>query len=82
MAQAVSRRPVTTEARVRSQVSPLRVVVDNVALGQVLLPALRFPSHCHFSNSAHSSLSVAFTRRTDGRTLEVFHKAMLALSET
>jgi hypothetical protein len=42
MAQAVSCRPVTTEPRVRSQVSPLRFVVDNVAQGQMLLPALMF----------------------------------------
>jgi hypothetical protein len=38
MAQAVSRRPLTTEARVRSQVQVhVRFVVDKVALGQVFL---------------------------------------------
>jgi hypothetical protein len=36
MAQAVSRRPLTTDARVRSRVSPCGIfVVDKVALGQV-----------------------------------------------
>jgi hypothetical protein len=38
MAQAVSRRPLTTAARV----SPMGFVVDKVALGQVFLRVLRF----------------------------------------
>jgi hypothetical protein len=38
--QAVSRRPLTAEARVRSHV---RFVVDKVALGQVFLRVRRFP---------------------------------------
>jgi hypothetical protein len=37
MAQAVSRRPLTAEARVQSQVS----MVDKVALGQFLLRVFR-----------------------------------------
>jgi hypothetical protein len=43
MAQAVSRRPLTVEARVLSRVS-VRVgfVVDKVSLGQVFLRVLRF----------------------------------------
>jgi hypothetical protein len=40
MAQAVSRRPVTAEARVLFQVS--RFVMDKVVLGQIFLPVLRF----------------------------------------
>jgi hypothetical protein len=41
MAQAVSRRPPTAEARVRSRVN-VGFVVDKVALGQVFLRVLRF----------------------------------------
>jgi len=41
MAEAVSRRAMAREARLRSQVSPImRIVVARVALGQVLV--LRF----------------------------------------
>jgi hypothetical protein len=36
MAQAVSRRPLPTEVRVRAQVRPYTTVVDKVALGHVL----------------------------------------------
>jgi hypothetical protein len=43
MAQAVSRRPPTAEARVRSGVSPCGgFVVDKVALGQVFPRVLQF----------------------------------------
>jgi hypothetical protein len=44
MAQAVSRRPFTAEARVRSDPGSVHVgfVVDKVALGQVFLRVLRF----------------------------------------
>jgi hypothetical protein len=42
MAQAVSRRPPTAEARVRSRVSPWGFVVDKVALGQVFPRVLPF----------------------------------------
>jgi hypothetical protein len=38
MAQAVSRRPPTAEARVQSQVSPVGFVLDKVALGQIFSP--------------------------------------------
>jgi hypothetical protein len=38
MVQAVSRRPLTAEAWVRSWVSPCRILVDKVALGQVFPP--------------------------------------------
>jgi hypothetical protein len=37
MAQAVSRRPLTAEARVRERVSQCGLVVDEVPLGQVSL---------------------------------------------
>jgi hypothetical protein len=41
LAQVVSRQPVATEARVRPRVSPVRFVVDRVALGQVFVRVLR-----------------------------------------
>jgi hypothetical protein len=49
MAQAVSRRPLTTEARgsVPSQVH-VRFVVDKVALGQVFLRVVGFPLSISF----------------------------------
>jgi len=50
MAQVVSRRPLTTEARVRARVG---FVVDKVALGQVFLRVLRF-----------SPVSISFHRRS------------------
>jgi hypothetical protein len=43
MAQAVSRRPFTGEARVRAMLIHVGFVVDRVALGQVFLRVLRFP---------------------------------------
>jgi hypothetical protein len=43
MAQAISRRPLTAEARVRSQVSPFGIWVDKVALGQVFPEYFGFP---------------------------------------
>jgi hypothetical protein len=42
IAQAVSRRILTAEARLRAQGSPRGFVVDKVAMAQVLLRALRF----------------------------------------
>jgi hypothetical protein len=42
MAQAVSRRPLTAEARVRSRFSHVGFVVDKVALGQVSPRVFRF----------------------------------------
>jgi hypothetical protein len=45
MAQAVSRRPLTAEIRVRSQAIPGHVsfMVGTVALGQFFIPVLQFP---------------------------------------
>jgi hypothetical protein len=57
MAQAVSRRPLTAAARVRTQVNPVGFVVDKVALVQVLLRVLRFspvniiPPWAHYSEN-------------------------------
>ena len=65
MAQAVNRLPLTAEARVRSQASPCKTLVDKVALGKVFLLVLRFslasiiPQMLH----THFHLHVALTRR-------------------
>jgi hypothetical protein len=58
MAQVVSCRPLTVEARFRARVNPCEFVVDKVALGQVFLRVLRFPPvnisfHRRFPNSYH-----------------------------
>lgn len=42
MAQAVNRRPVTTEAWIRSPATPCEIVVNKATLGPVFLPVLRF----------------------------------------
>jgi hypothetical protein len=42
MSQAVSRRPFTAEAQVRSRFVHMGFVVDKVALGQVFLQVLQF----------------------------------------
>jgi hypothetical protein len=50
MAQAVSRRPLTAEARVRSRVSPCETCGGQVALGQVFPPSTSVFS-CKFHSS-------------------------------
>jgi hypothetical protein len=47
MAQAVSHRPLTTEAWVRAQVNPVGFLVDKVALGQVFLRVIQFSRQYH-----------------------------------
>jgi hypothetical protein len=49
MAQAISRRPVTTQTRFRSQAGLCRIVVDTVALGRVSVWVMRV-SPCHLSS--------------------------------
>ena len=69
----------TTEVQVRSQVSTVRFVVDNVAMVQVYLRILRFcsvsiiPSMLH----THFHLHVALTGRANGRSLGTFQKEIL-----
>jgi hypothetical protein len=66
MAQAVSRRPLNAEARVRSMVCHVRFVVDKVALGQVFPRVLRFspvsfiPPVLHYSEKTKKKL-ITFT---------------------
>jgi len=69
MAQVVSRRPLTTEARLQSQVSPLRFVVGTMALGQVLLPALQFPLSASFQQQC-SLVFVCMLLLPEGQTGE------------
>jgi hypothetical protein len=65
MVQVVSRRSLTSEAQVRSQVSALRFVVGKVAPGQVFVRGLslvKIPPVLH----THLHLHLALTRRTNG----------------
>ena len=80
MTQAVSRRSLTAEARVRSQFSPCEIFVgEEVLLRHVFLRVLQFfpvyiiPPMLH----THLHLYVALTRRTNGRSLGTFQIAVL-----
>jgi hypothetical protein len=55
VAQAVSRRAVTAEIRVRSQLSPSEIFfVDKVALGQIFFSTtLIFPRQYHPTNAPY-----------------------------
>jgi hypothetical protein len=58
LAQAVTRRPLTAEARVRAHVSPCRLVVDKVTLGGFVSEFFGFLPASHHSNIApYSSAS-------------------------
>jgi hypothetical protein len=52
MPQSVSRWSFTAEVRVRAQVSPCGIVVDEVALGRFLFEFFGFPSASHHSTNA------------------------------
>jgi hypothetical protein len=76
MAEAVIRRPLTVEARVRTQVSPCAICGEQSALGQVCLkllpssPVSIIPLTLH----AHLHLHVALIRRTNGWSLGTFQQ--------
>jgi hypothetical protein len=68
MAQVVSSRPLTAEARVRARVNPCGILVDKVALGQAFHRVLRFspvntsfhrrsPNSYHLRNVQHANVS-------------------------
>ena len=78
MTQADSRRPLTAEARFLSQASPYEIG-DKVSLWQVFLRILRFSPVNIISPVLHTHLrlQVVHTRRTNGRRLKNFQKAML-----
>ena len=78
-AQAVSRRPLSAEALLRSLSVNVILLVHNVALGQVLPPALRFSLKSVIPPMilTYRHLSVALTKRTNGRSLGTFQNAIL-----
>jgi hypothetical protein len=53
MAQAVSRRPLTAEPRVRDRSVHVGFMVDRVAVGQVCLRVLRFPPSVSFHGGSY-----------------------------
>jgi hypothetical protein len=77
MAHAISRRPLTAEARIRSQVSQPQRCVDKEVLGRVFLLVFRcapvsiIPHFLVLDFHTH----IALTQRTDGRILRTFHKS-------
>jgi hypothetical protein len=77
MAQAVLRRAVNAEARVRFNSIIMRYVVDKMALGQVVPPpppVLRLNLISVIPPMIHTRLhlNVALTRRTNGRNVGTF----------
>jgi hypothetical protein len=79
MSQRDSGRPLTTEGRIRSQVSPCEFVVDKVALGEVFFRVLRFSPVIVTLPvfPAHIRLQIALTRRTIVRYLGTFKTVMV-----
>ena len=71
MAQAVRRRPLTSEARVRSQVSPCEMCAGQSGTETGFSPSTSVsPRHCHATNTpTHLRLHVALSKRTNGRSL-------------
>ena len=83
MAQAVSRRSLTANARVRSHISHMGFVVDKVALGDFYLRVLRFcpirivPSGCtlfihlffFMARQPYMGLGLLVSSRFHGHTL-------------
>jgi len=76
MAQAVSRRPVATEARIRSLVSPCEIDGGQNGTGIGFSPSTSVLSCQYYSTMAHTHLhlDVALTGRTNGRSLGIFQK--------
>jgi len=68
-------RPVTSEARVRSQSVHVRFVVEKKALGQVCLPVLLFSPVSVIPPMLHTHhLHAALSRMTNGQSLGTFVK--------
>ena len=78
-AQAVSRRPPSAEALLRSLSVNVTFLVHNVALGRVLLPVLRFSLKNVIPSMilTYRHLRVVLTRKTYELSLGTFQKAML-----
>jgi hypothetical protein len=80
MAQAVSRRPLTAKFWVRSQSNPIEICGENKwHCGRVLLQLHLFSPVSTTPPILHTNLRlhVVLIRRTNGRSLESFEKAML-----
>jgi len=56
MVQAVTRGPLTAEARIRSRDGPCMIVDDKVAMGQGFLPVLRSSPHNIITALLHMKL--------------------------
>jgi len=56
MVQAVTRGPLTAEARIRSRDSPCMIVDDKVEMGQGVLPVLRSSPHSIIPTLLHMNL--------------------------
>jgi hypothetical protein len=58
MAQVVSRRPLTAEARVRSQVITCEICGGQNGYNRVFSQYFSFPCHNHYTNAPYSSSSI------------------------
>jgi len=64
MVQAVTRGPLTAEARIRSRGSPCVIVDDKVAMGQGFSPSTSvFPSQYHSNITPYETFNGTLTRR-------------------
>jgi hypothetical protein len=64
MAQVVSRRPLTAEARVRARSVHVGLMVDKVALGRIFLRVLRFsPVNISFHRRSPNSYHLGLRNR-------------------
>jgi hypothetical protein len=74
MVHAISRRPVTSEVRVRYEVSPWVYVVDIVEVGEVYLQMIRVSPVSIIPPVLYTRpyILAVFIRRPNGRTFEPF----------
>jgi hypothetical protein len=87
MAQAVSRRPPTAEARVHVRVIPCGILLNKVALGQGFLRVLRFSPvsiippglHIDISFGGSSSETVSPHKFNIKRKLHAVHRYMCVM---
>jgi len=76
--QAVSRRPITTETQVGSQVSPCEICGGQSGGGTGFSPSTSGSPVTIHSSLVHTHLHVAFTRRTNGRSLGTYRNNALS----
>jgi hypothetical protein len=78
MARAVSRRPLTANDRVPSEISPCQICGRQSVFGTVFLRVLQaFACKFHFTIAHTHHLRAALTMKTRGRSLETFQKGIL-----